>query len=279
MENFPRQVTSYTPKQSCLNSTWLHLTFESLPCLLTIMEQCHGNKCVLGNYSLFTLVTYITEEWGWTTRDLLLTSLKLYDYYWWTRFMLHTVKHDCISPPFYLMTRSIFRAAIKKFSCTQRRPLNDKLKPLFHVSLQSHLPVPTLPGLKLMTELLQLQQAVPGTQQTCPALPCLPLSCHSTSDVPTILMWLKGHCSPEWDPVWTLESWQSKHVCLPAPVNINVPLDCLLFVGQTRALHRGAKASTQTSCMAWEVIQLWPSSKNRFCNVLLLKPKPGRNYL
>lgn len=111
------------------------------------------------------------------------------------------------------------------------------------------------------------------------ALPCLPLSCHSTSDVPTILMWLKGHCSPEWDPVWTLESWQSKHVCLPAPVNINVPLDCLLFVGQTWALHRGAKASTQTSCMAWEVIQLWPSSKNRFCNVLLLKPKPGRNYL
>lgn len=176
MENFPRQVTSYTPKQSCLNSTWLHLTFESLPCLLTIMEQCHGNKCVLGNYSLFTLVTYITEEWGWTTRDLLLTSLKLYDYHWWTRFMLHTVKHDCISPPFYLMTRSIFRAAIKKFSCTQRRPLNDKLKPLFHMSLQSHLPVPTLPGLKLMTELLQLQQAVPGTQQTCPALPASQLS-------------------------------------------------------------------------------------------------------
>lgn len=100
--------------------------------------------------------------------------------------MLHTAKQDCISPPFYLMTRPIFRDAVKKFSSTQRRPLNDKLKPLFHVSPQSHLPAPTLPGQKLMTELLQLHQA--GTQQTCPALPCLPLSCDSTSDVPTTLM-------------------------------------------------------------------------------------------
>lgn len=44
--------------------------------------------------------------------------------------------------PFYLMTRSIIRDAIKKFSSTQRRPLNGKLKPLFHVSLWSHLSAP-----------------------------------------------------------------------------------------------------------------------------------------
>lgn len=59
-----------------------------------------------------------------------------------TGFMLHTVKYDFIFPPFYLMTKSIFRDAIKKFSSTQRKPQNDKLKPLFHVSLQSHLPAP-----------------------------------------------------------------------------------------------------------------------------------------
>lgn len=61
-ENFPREVTSYSPKQYCLNTASLHLTYESLSHFLTIMEQSHGNKSVLGNYSLFTLVTHITEE-------------------------------------------------------------------------------------------------------------------------------------------------------------------------------------------------------------------------
>lgn len=220
MENFPRQVTSDSPKQFCLNTTWLHLTYESLSHFLTIMGQSHANKRVLGNYSLFTLVTHITEEWGWTTWDLLLSSLKLYNYYW-----------PC---------------------CTQSN----------------------------MTAFSEAECRATAAAPGCPwDMPCLPLSCDSSSEVSTTLMWLKGHCSPDWDPVWTLESQQSKHVCLPAPVSINVSSDCLLFVGQPRALHRGPKANTQMSCMAWEVIQLWPSQKNRFCNVLLLKPTPGRNYL
>lgn len=93
----------------------------------------------------------------------------------------------------------------------------------------------------------ETENRAPAAAPGCPWDPAdMPLSCDSTSDVSTTLMWLKGHCSPEWDPIWTLESQQSKHVCLPAPVSINVSLDCLLFVGQTRALRRGTKTRRQT---------------------------------
>jgi len=59
--------------------------------------------------------------------------------------MLQMVKYDCIFLTcswLYLLTGSIFRDAIKKFGSTQRRSLNEKLKSLFCVSLESHMRAP-----------------------------------------------------------------------------------------------------------------------------------------
>lgn len=55
-------------------------------------------------------------------------------------------------------------------------------------------------------------------------------------------------------------------------------LRLLAICGTAKSTAQRAK-DKQISCMAWEVIQLWSSQKNRFCNVLLLKPTSGRNYL
>lgn len=129
--------------------------------------------------TVLALVTSIDEEWRWPTRDLLLFFFfffKLYSHYSWQDSCVADSQiwlHFFPCAQFYLLTHPIFRDGIQKFSSTQRRSLNEKLKPLFCVSLQSHIcllhHIATLPGLRFSTELVPLCQAGPETQQTCPA--------------------------------------------------------------------------------------------------------------
>lgn len=155
-----------------------------------------------------------------------------------TGFVLQTVKYDCIfftCAWFYLLTSSIFRDVVKKFSSTQRRSLNEKLKPLFCVSLQSHMPAPPhchLAGLKFQYRACATVPGWPETQQTCPASQLwqyLRRFYHANvTKRPLVQNWiLFGHWRAGKRDTW-----------LPAPVNVNVSLDYLLFVGQRRVGER-----------------------------------------
>ena len=92
--------------------------------------------------------------------------------------------------------------------------------------------IATLPGLKFSTELAQLRQAGPETQQTCPASQLwqfLRRFHHANvTKRPLVQNWiLFGHWRAGKGNMW-----------LPAPVNVNVSLDYLLFVGQRRVGER-----------------------------------------
>lgn len=92
--------------------------------------------------------------------------------------------------------------------------------------------IATLPGLKFSTELVQRCQAGPETQRTCPASQLWQhLRCFhhvNATKRPLVQNWiLFGHWRAGKGNTW-----------LPAPVNVNVSFDYLLFVGQRRVGER-----------------------------------------